>query len=187
MINNYDSFVYNVVQLLRESPLEPSVDVVLNDEVCLDDVVRSDGVVLSPGPGIPKEANRLEEMIRQIIRLAKPVLGICLGHQALAEAFGARLEQLSAPLHGHPSPLKITDREDALFRGCDTPVVGRYHSWVVASDSIPDDLKVSSMDEDGHIMSFYHAHLPIHAVQFHPESVITESGQRMIDNWLGEL
>lgn len=187
VINNYDSFVYNVVQLLRESACRPEVSVVFNDAVRPEQVERCDGVVLSPGPGVPAEANLLPQVIGRIIRLRKPVLGVCLGHQALAEAFGARLEQMDAPLHGHPSRLRITDRTDVLFKGCDTPVVGRYHSWVVAPDSMPDCLRVSAVDESGHIMAFHHASLPIHGVQFHPESVITDCGRMLIDNWLEEV
>ncbi len=187
VVNNYDSFVYNVVQALRESRCTPQVEIRLNDEVTPQDVARCDGVVLSPGPGLPCEANRLGRVVQEVIRLQKPVLGICLGHQALAEAFGARLEQMTAPLHGHLSRLEIIDLRDPIFAGCAEPVVGRYHSWVVVRGSMPDSLRVSALDEEGHVMSFYHESLPIHGVQFHPESVITDKGRLMIDNWLKEL
>ncbi len=187
VVNNYDSFVYNVVQALRESDYAPQVEIRMNDRVTREDVAECRGVVLSPGPGLPCEGNRLGEVVQEVIRLQKTVLGICLGHQALAEAFGARLEQMAAPLHGHPSRLEITDPRDTLLAGCVNPVVGRYHSWVVARDSMPDSLRVSALDEEGHIMAFYHERLPIHGVQFHPESVITDQGRLMIDNWLKEL
>lgn len=187
VINNYDSFVYNAVQLLRESSFLPLIDVVFNDCVCEEDIRRCDGVLLSPGPGIPREAHRLMAMIDEIVRRRNPVLGICLGHQALAEAFGARLRQMEAPLHGHASPLRITDAADPLFRGVEQATVGRYHSWVVDPESLPAELKVSAWDEQGNIMAFYHESLPLHGVQFHPESVITDCGRQIIDNWLEEL
>ncbi len=187
VINNYDSFVYNAVQLLRESSHLPLIDIVYNDCVTAEDIATCDGVLLSPGPGIPSEANRLMSAIDDIIRLRKPVLGICLGHQALAEAFGARLVQMESPLHGHASQLRITDTDDSLFRGVENATVGRYHSWVVEPQSLPGDLKVSAWDEEGNIMAFYHTTMPVHGVQFHPESVITDCGRTLIDNWLSEL
>ncbi len=187
IIDNYDSFVYNVVQLLRESRCLPHLDIVFNDRVREEDILRCDGVLLSPGPGVPREANRLMAMIDSIIRRRKPVLGICLGHQALAEAFGAQLRQMESPLHGHASPLRIADGGDPIFRGVDRAIVGRYHSWVVDPQSLPPELKVSAWDEQDNIMAFYHASLPVHGVQFHPESVITDCGRQLIDNWLEEL
>lgn len=188
VIDNYDSFVYNAVQLLREAACPVRVEVRLNDRIEPAMSAACDGVLLSPGPGLPAEAGRLREAIREIVRMRIPVLGICLGHQALAEAFGARLEQLPAPLHGHPSALRITDPDDILLRGLTAPaVVGRYHSWVVAPGSLPPELAVSSLDEQGHVMSFYHRTLPVHGVQFHPESYISDCGRRIIHNWLGSL
>ena len=145
VIDNHDSFVYNLVQILRENK-DCQFDIVYNDH---------------------------------------SILGVCLGHQAIAECFGARLQQLSHPKHGHESPLTIVDRGDILYRGMTYPVqVGRYHSWIINPNTLPASLKVSALDEEGHIMSFYHETLPIHGVQFHPESIITRQGRGMINNWL---
>lgn len=187
VIDNYDSFVYNAVQLLRESQFKPCVEVVRNDAVATDRLGDYAAVVLSPGPGIPCEAGQLMEVIDRVIRLRIPTLGICLGHQALAEAFGGRLIQLEAPLHGHSSQLRLTDAKDVLWQGIDDPIVGRYHSWTVDAESIADRLNISSTDQAGNVMSFYHPSLPIHGVQFHPESVITDCGRRLIANWLGSF
>lgn len=167
VINNYDSFVYNAVQLLRESRHLLHLDIVFNDRVREEDI-RCDGVLLSPGPGIPREANRLMAMIGEIIRQRKPVLGICLGHQALAEAFGGRLRQKESPLHGHASPLRITDAADPIFKGVTRASAGRYHSWVVDPQSLPPQQKVSAWDEQDNIMAFYHMSLPVHGVQSIP-------------------
>ena len=187
VIDNYDSFVYNAVQLLRESDFKPEVEVVRNDCIPMGRLADYSGVVLSPGPGIPSEAGQLMEAIDAVIKLRKPVLGICLGHQALAEAFGGRLVRLEAPLHGHASQLRLTDAGDVLWRGVVHPVVGRYHSWTVDAGSIAASLRISSYDEQGNVMSFYHPALPIHGVQFHPESVITDCGRQLIANWLSSF
>ena len=173
------------MQLLRESAVPVTVTVRRNDRVTPEEVGNYDGVLLSPGPGIPEEAGNLLAAIGEIVRKQIPVLGICLGHQALAQAFGTDLEQLSAPLHGHPTTLTLTDETDPLLQGLRSPVVvGRYHSWVLKPDTMPEELIVSSHDEQGNIMSFYHRTLPMHGVQFHPESCISNCGQELIHNWL---
>ena len=185
VIDNYDSFVHNAVQLLRESSEPVNITIQLNDRIDFEKFGDYDGILLSPGPGIPEEAGDLMAAIGQIVRQRIPVLGICLGHQALARAFGAELRQLSAPLHGHPTTLTVTDTGDLLLQKIAPPlIVGRYHSWVVDPDSMPEELIASSHDEAGHIMSFYHRNLPIHGVQFHPESCISNCGSALIRNWL---
>ena len=180
VIDNYDSFVHNAVQLLRESSEPVNITIQLNDRIDFEKFGDYDGILLSPGPGIPEEAGDLMAAIGQIVRQRIPVLGICLGHQALARAFGAELRQLSAPLHGHPTTLTVTDAGDLLLQKIAPPlIVGRYHSWVVDPDSMPEELIASSHDEAGHIMSFYHRNLPIHGVQFHPESCFVVQTSRL--------
>ena len=188
VIDNHDSFVYNAVQFLREAPGVGSVEVRPNDRIDLAALGSYDGILLSPGPGIPREAGMLPGAIDRIVRLRIPALGICLGHQALAEAFGAQLVQLAAPLHGHATTLRDVDFSDPLFRGMErAPVVGRYHSWTVARRSLPEELVVTSCDEQGDVMSLRHRSLPLHGVQFHPESCISDCGERMFRNWLATL
>ena len=185
MIDNYDSFTYNVYQYIGS--LYPQIQVVRNDEITIDEIrnlQNLEALVISPGPGYPDSAGISKEAIKTFGKEI-PVLGICLGHQALARAFGAELRQLSAPLHGHPTTLTVTDAGDLLLQKIAPPlIVGRYHSWVVDPDSMPEELIASSHDEAGHIMSFYHRNLPIHGVQFHPESCISNCGPALIRNWL---
>ena len=187
VIDNYDSFVYNIVQILCEDKSAPQVDVVRNTDIPFDTLCSYDGIVLSPGPSVPSQAGELNRAIACVLANRQPVLGICLGHQALAEAFGAKLQQMPAPLHGHRSTLRIIDSDDLLFRGMTSAKVGRYHSWVVAHEDFPPQLRISSLDESGLIMSFYHPTLPVHGVQFHPESIITERGEEMIRRWIESL
>lgn len=186
VVNNYDSFVHNVVQLLHQSGL-CTVDVVHNDCICFGSLNRYDGILLSPGPGVPTTSGQLMELIAHCKTIV-PMLGICLGHQALAELFGAKLRNIERPLHGHSSQLVFTAEDDIIYRGIEQPIiVGRYHSWVVDTATMPDELIVSSVDEDGNIMSFYHKTLPVHGVQFHPESYISNCGAVIINNWLQSL
>jgi anthranilate synthase component 2 len=185
VIDNHDSFVYNLVQLLRQNG-RCRFEIISNDRIAHCHPRRFDKILLSPGPGIPEEAGDMPALIDQC-KHTHPILGICLGHQAIAENFGASLQQLTSPRHGHSSPLNITDPGDPLFRQIPpgTPI-GRYHSWVIDPAGLPACLKISSLDEEGHIMSFYHASLPIHGLQFHPESIITRHGRQIINNWLDE-
>ena len=186
LIDNYDSFSYNLYQLIGS--IDPDIKVVRNDEMTIEEIEKAapSHIILSPGPGRPSDAGVCEEAAKYFAGKI-PVLGVCLGHQAIAENFGARLQQLTSPRHGHSSPLNITDPGDPLFRQIPpgTPI-GRYHSWVIDPAGLPACLKISSLDEEGHIMSFYHASLPIHGLQFHPESIITRHGRQIIDNWLAE-
>ena len=184
VVDNYDSFVFNVVQLVKESRFELEFDILHNDEVELSDLLNYDAILLSPGPGIPAEAGELLDVIRTAYR-SLPILGICLGHQAIAQVFGATLQCMPSPLHGHQSVLKVVDDCDPLFQGIDHPlIVGRYHSWIVDSSTLPEELVITSQDEEGHIMSLRHRHFPVYGVQFHPESYMSNCGKELIDNWI---
>ena len=184
VIDNYDSFVYNVIQLLREAVVPVGYDIVRNDKIDFSGLGDYGGILLSPGPGIPAEAGELLKLI-EFCKYTHPIMGICLGHQAIAETFGASLYNLSRPLHGHRSVLKKVDEHDPLFEDLADPIqVGRYHSWVIDPETMPGELITSSIDEQGHIMSFYHTELPIHGIQFHPESYISDCGSGIIRNWL---
>jgi len=183
IIDNYDSFVYNIVHYLNL--LGCKTTVVRNDQFELDLITSFDRVVLSPGPGIPEEAGKLLEAIAFIKRLNNPIptLGVCLGHQAIAESFGAQLTNLDQVYHGLSSAISV-ETDSLLYRGLETPlVVGRYHSWVVSDlENLP--LEVTARDENGTIMSFQHNKLPFTGVQYHPESVLTPKGLELIKNWL---
>ena len=183
IIDNYDSFVYNIVHYLNLLGCETTV--VRNDQFELDLITSFDRVVLSPGPGIPEEAGKLLEAIAFIKRLNNPIptLGVCLGHQAIAESFGAQLTNLDQVYHGLSSAISV-ETDSLLYRGLETPlVVGRYHSWVVSDlENLP--LEVTARDENGTIMSFQHNKLPFTGVQYHPESVLTPKGLELIKNWL---
>lgn len=183
VIDNHDSFVYNLVQILRECE-NCQFDIVYNDNIDFSALDRYDKLLLSPGPGIPAEAGNLLPLIDRC-KHTHSILGVCLGHQAIAECLGAHLQQLDHPKHGHASPLFITDSADTLYHEIATPVqVGRYHSWIVDPQTLPPCLKISAVDEEGNIMSFYHESLPLHGVQYHPESIITSHGKEIISNWL---
>lgn len=186
VIDNYDSFVYNIVQFLKETGI-CDTHISYNDQIAFDSLDIYDGILLSPGPGLPPDSGELIKLINN--RKDKtPMLGVCLGHQALGQAFGAQMQHIEKPLHGHASALKNIDMRDILFKGIEEPViVGRYHSWVLNEEEFPSELRISSLDEDGNIMSFYHERLPIHGVQFHPESYITNFGGKMIQNWVDSL
>lgn len=182
VFDNYDSFTYNLVHLV-EKITNQKVTVVRNDQITLEEVAEYDKIILSPGPGIPSEAGLLLPLIKQYAA-SKSILGVCLGHQAIGEAFGATLENLTTVYHGVATPIKI-DNTYYLFNGlADTIEVGRYHSWVIASKDLPDVLKVTATDENGLIMAIEHTSYDVCGVQFHPESVLTPSGETVIKNWL---
>jgi anthranilate synthase component 2 len=182
LFDNYDSFTYNLVHLV-EKITNQKVTVVRNDQITLEEVAAYDKIILSPGPGIPSEAGLLLPLIKQYAA-SKSILGVCLGHQAIGEAFGATLENLSTVYHGVATPIKI-DNSNYLFNGLtDTIVVGRYHSWVIANNNFPDALKVTATDENGLIMAIEHTAYDVCGVQFHPESVLTPNGETVIKNWL---
>ena len=184
LIDNYDSFSYNVFQLVGS--VNPDIRVIRNDECSVDEIraMNPSHIILSPGPGRPDKAGVCENVIRELGGRI-PILGICLGHQAIGEYFGAEVRQLSRPKHGHASPLRILEPDDALYHGVeDGTIVGRYHSWVLDRDTFPSSLHPTAVDEDGNIMSFTHRTLPVFGVQYHPESVITVQGQAIVRNWL---
>lgn len=181
IIDNYDSFTYNLAHVLKE--LGADVTVVRNDRFSMDDVAAYDKLILSPGPGIPGEAGRLTEVIRTYAG-RKPMLGVCLGEQAIGEVFGARLLNLSEVYHGVQTPIHVT-RPDYLFEGLpDTFPAGRYHSWVVSPDGLPDELEVTATSPDGCIMALRHRKYDIRGIQFHPESVLTPQGKDILRNYL---
>nr|WP_299388318.1 aminodeoxychorismate/anthranilate synthase component II [Allomuricauda sp.] len=180
MIDNYDSFTYNLVHYLED--LDCDVTVKRNDQLVLEDVEPFDEIVLSPGPGIPDEAGLLKEIIRTYAP-TKRILGVCLGQQAIGEVFGGTLVNLDQVYHGIATTINVTN-PGILFQGMPEQIqVGRYHSWVVHPD-LPEELEVTSVDENGQIMSLRHKTYDVTAVQFHPESVLTPEGKQMLKNWL---
>lgn len=181
IIDNYDSFTYNLSHLVKEAGAE--VTVLRNDQFELADLQVFDKIILSPGPGIPSEAGLLIEVIREYAG-KKPILGVCLGEQAIGEVFGGKLINLSEVFHGVQTPITITGK-DSLFEGLpETVNVGRYHSWVVASEGLPDCLEITAISKEGYIMALRHKTYDVHGIQFHPESVLTPDGKKMIENFL---
>ena len=181
IIDNYDSFTYNLSHLLKE--LGAEVTVVRNDRFRMDDLEPFGKIILSPGPGIPSEAGLLLDVIRTYAG-RKPILGVCLGHQAIGEVFGARLENLKDVYHGVQTEGTQLGN-DYIFRGMPRRIqMGRYHSWVVARDSVPDCLEVTATSDDGGIMALRHRQYDIHGIQFHPESVLTPMGRDIVGNFL---
>lgn len=181
VIDNYDSFVYNLVHILDDLGASDIV-VQKNDTVDPDQLHDFDKIVLSPGPGIPQEAGYMPQIIARYAPI-KSILGVCLGHQALGEAFGATLHNLQDPLHGVVSTVQIT-QADYLFEHCPTRfTIGHYHSWVVAAP-LPPTLEVLATDSSGNIMALAHQQYDIRGVQFHPESVLTDYGRQLLHNWL---
>jgi anthranilate synthase component 2 len=180
VIDNYDSFTYNLVLMLRE--LGSNVTVKRNDKFDLNEVAEYDKIVLSPGPGIPEEAGQLLELIDRY-KTTKSILGVCLGHQAIAATFGAELINLSKVVHGQATQLEVVDLEEEMFSRLPSKInVGRYHSWIVGS-KLPDCLKVTAT-ANGQIMALRHKEYDLKGVQFHPESILTEYGKEMMENWV---
>ncbi|MBR2234580.1 MAG: aminodeoxychorismate/anthranilate synthase component II [Prevotella sp.] len=181
IIDNYDSFTYNLSHLVKE--LGAEVTVVRNDQFRLDDLEEFSKIILSPGPGIPSEAGLLLDVIRTYAG-RKPILGVCLGHQAIGEVFGAQLENLSNVFHGVATPCTII-ADDPLFSGIERDItVGRYHSWVVSREGLPQCLEVTAESPEGQIMALRHRQLNVRGIQFHPESVLTPDGKKMLQNWM---
>ncbi len=182
VIDNYDSFVYNLVHIIYNLGINDII-VVKNDKFQLDDVKQFDKILLSPGPGLPKDAGLMPEVIKQF-GSSKSILGVCLGHQAIAESYGCQLKNLHDPLHGIASRIHFL-HEDYLFENTSNEFnIGHYHSWVVNENSINREIKILAKDTNGNIMAIAHEHYDIRGVQFHPESVLTENGKQLIGNWL---
>jgi anthranilate synthase component 2 len=183
MIDNYDSFTYNLVHYL-ESDDKVNVTVKKNDHFEIDEVEGFDRIVISPGPGLPKESGNILEVIEKY-KGKKPILGVCMGHQAIGEAFGAQLKNLNEVLHGISTSANIIDSNELLYRGLSRSVeVGRYHSWVIDRKTLSNDFKITAEDEKGEIMSIRHKEYDLVGLQFHPESILTPQGFEMIQNWL---
>jgi len=183
VIDNYDSFTYNLVHAIDQLTGEKTA-VFRNDQIALKDLDPFDKIVLSPGPGIPDEAGMLKEIIQHFAP-DKSILGVCLGHQAIAEVFGGKLLNIHKVFHGVSTKIKVLNDRDYLFR--DVPDIfegGRYHSWIVSGDNLPDCFTVSAVAEDGEIMAISHNTYDVKGVQFHPESVLTEMGEKIISNWI---
>ncbi|MEM9887024.1 MAG: aminodeoxychorismate/anthranilate synthase component II [Bacteroidota bacterium] len=183
VLDNYDSFTYNLVQYIQEI-LEKNVDVFRNDQISLDAVNAYDVIILSPGPGVPEEAGIMPKLIERYAS-SKKILGVCLGHQAIGEAFGGELHNLAEVLHGIETPISIKDQEEVLFQDLpDHFIGGRYHSWVVKKENLPKDFIVTAEDDAGVIMGIRHKEHDVRGVQFHPESIMTQHGMKMLENYL---
>lgn len=181
ILDNYDSFTYNIVHAVRSLGIIPTVR--RNDCITLDEVDDFDKIIISPGPGIPSEAGILPQLLKRYAE-SKPILGVCLGHQAIGENFGARLRNLPQVYHGIKSTASVTVA-DYIFDGLPEQIeVGRYHSWVIDREGFPDCLEVTAVSPDGEIMAIRHRTLDVRGVQFHPESILTPMGITIIDNWL---
>lgn len=182
LLDNYDSFTYNLLHVVKELGAT-DVEVLRNDQISIEEVARFDKIILSPGPGIPEEAGLLLPIIKAYAS-SKSMLGVCLGHQAIGEAFGATLENLKEVCHGIQTPIDII-APDSLFEGLESELpVGRYHSWVVSREAFPDCLEITAESREGQIMALRHRTYDVHGIQFHPESVLTPQGKTIIQNFL---
>lgn len=183
VFDNYDSFTYNLVQII-ERILDQKVDVVRNDQISLEEIGKYDKIILSPGPGIPEEAGILLDLIREYAP-TKSILGVCLGQQAIAEAFGGNLINLSEIFHGVATSAELVKENTKIFRNLTSGMeVGRYHSWAVNPDGFPEELEITAVDKDGMIMALQHKTYDVQGVQFHPESILTPDGEVIIRNFL---
>jgi len=183
VFDNYDSFTYNLVQMI-ERITDQKVDVYRNDEISLEEIEKYGKIILSPGPGIPEEAGILLDVIKKYAP-TKSILGVCLGQQAIAEAFGGNLINLSEIFHGVATSSKTTRENIKLFRNLPEEIeVGRYHSWAVNNENFPEELEITAVDNDGMIMALQHKTYDVHGVQFHPESILTPEGEMIIRNFL---
>lgn len=184
VLDNYDSFTYNLVHIIRELGYGDVMDVFRNDKIDLEDVDQYDKILLSPGPGIPCEAGILLDVIKKY-GPTKDILGICLGHQAIGEVYGAELYNMKDVLHGVGTAVKLTLKDDYIFKNVPEEfVVCRYHSWAVDGNTVNGNLAVNSIDDDGIVMGLSHQEYKVRGLQFHPESILTENGKQLIKNWL---
>lgn len=183
VFDNYDSFTYNLVHLVEKITNEKP-DVFRNDKISLEAVKEFDKIILSPGPGVPSEAGLLIPLIKEYAA-SKSILGVCLGHQAIGEAFGASLINLENVYHGVATPTKKTTSASLLFEGLEDEFeVGRYHSWIIDGKTLSDDFEVTAIDKLDYVMAMQHKNYDLQSVQFHPESVLTPNGETMMRNWL---
>ena len=184
VVDNYDSFVFNLVQYLQQ--LGAEVVVKRNDEVNAESINGFDGILLSPGPGTPEDAGACIEIVNAAIEKHKPLLGVCLGHQAIGAALGGKVSRAPELLHGKTS--QVQHKNEGVFRDLKSPITAtRYHSLAIETESVPSELAVTATTEDGIIMGVKHKFAPIEGVQFHPESVLTEGGHQLLANWLTEV
>ncbi|MEO8147213.1 MAG: aminodeoxychorismate/anthranilate synthase component II [Bacteroidia bacterium] len=183
LLDNYDSFTFNLLHYV-EQVNDVDVKVFRNDEISIEAVDEYDSIILSPGPGLPKDAGILLEVIKQYAS-TKKILGVCLGMQAIGEAYGGTLKNLNKVQHGISRPTFIADKDELLYKNLPSEInCGRYHSWVVDEKTFPDCLKITAVDKEKNIMSLRHTIYNVCGVQFHPESILTEHGLKMIENWM---
>jgi anthranilate synthase component 2 len=183
VIDNYDSFTYNLVHYIKDVTGKLP-DVFRNDKITAEKAMEYDKILLSPGPGIPDEAGNLKDIIEHCAS-KKSIFGVCLGLQAIAEVFGGTLHNMNKVYHGVSSPIIITKEKDPVFEGMPKVFEGaRYHSWIVNRESLPQSLKVTAIDEEAQVMALRHTEFDVKGVQFHPESILTENGARIIENWI---
>jgi anthranilate synthase component 2 len=182
VLDNYDSFTYNLVHIIRG--LGHAMDIFRNDKITVEEVKKYDKILLSPGPGIPDEAGIMKEVVREY-GPTKSILGVCLGHQGIGEVYGAKLFNIPKVLHGVTSITEVTDAEEYLFKGVEPRFQAtHYHSWAVVPESINGNLKVTAVNDEGLVMGLRHIRYDVKGVQFHPESIMTPEGPKMIANWL---
>ncbi len=183
VIDNYDSFTYNLVHIVRE--LGHPVDIFRNDKISIEQVGAYDKILLSPGPGIPDEAGVMKEVVRVYGR-SKSIFGVCLGHQGIGEVYGAQLFNLPTVLHGITSTIEVQEPADKLFNNIPTRFEAtHYHSWALVPASVPDDVRITAVNAEGLVMAIAHKRFDVRGVQFHPESIMTQHGKKIIENWLG--
>jgi anthranilate synthase component 2 len=183
IIDNYDSFTYNLVQIVDEN-FKGTYTIKRNDEIDLTEIAEYDGIILSPGPGIPDEAGLLKEIIKTY-GPTKKIFGVCLGLQAIGEVYGAKLKNLDKVYHGVKTKMKVVNQPDLIFNNIPVEFeAGRYHSWIVDKEGLPETIEVTCVDENNEIMAAKHKEFDVRGVQFHPESILTEHGQQMIINFL---
>jgi anthranilate synthase component II len=184
VFDNYDSFTYNLVHMIKELGFGEQMEVRRNDKITLEEVGEYDKIMLSPGPGIPSEAGIMPELIKKYAS-TKSILGVCLGHQGIAEAFGATLLNMPKVLHGVATKTIVLKKDEPLFVGIpDSFLTCRYHSWTVIPETVNGDLEITAKDEEGNVLALSHKKFDVRGVQFHPESILTEHGMKMMENWL---
>ncbi len=184
VFDNYDSFTYNLVHIIRELGYGRHMDIVRNDKIHLEEIDVYDKILLSPGPGVPKDAGIMEKLIEEYAP-SKSIMGVCLGHQGIAEVFNAELYNMPVVLHGITTETRILESEDFLFVGIPAEIkVCRYHSWAVVPETVHGDLEITAVDNEGVVMALRHKNYDVRGLQFHPEAYLTEHGKLMVENWL---